>query len=118
MIPDSIESAIAKLITKELLSQLVKKLPLLAWKIVNPVAAYFISWVVEAVLKYTVLNVNLFLLDQRIQKEAERLTKAVDAVKAITPETPKEEMDAIDAEIEDAARKLIDFTRSRSTNSL
>lgn len=113
-IPDSIESAIAKLASKEFLNYLVSKIPWLAWKFVNPIIGWVIQYVISKIIKHTVLGVNILFLDSKIDGQTDALNAAIEKAKAITPETSKEEMDKIDAEITEAARKLIDFTRTRA----
>lgn len=113
-IPDSIESVITKLASKEFLTYLVSKIPWLSWRFINPIVSWVVSYFIEKLIKHTVLGVNIMFLDSKIDNQTEALNQAIEKAKAITPETSKEEMDKIDAEIEDAARKLIDFSRTRA----
>jgi hypothetical protein len=111
-----IEETLTHVATKEIIKLIISKLPFVSFGPLQWLVSKGVFWIVEKLITNTALGINLYLLDKEIDTQRDRLKAAIEKAKQITGEESPEVLDAIDQEISNAARELIDLSRSRASN--
>lgn len=113
LIGDKQLGRVVKIATKELVAFFISKVAFLAFGPFAWIISKFTGKFLEWAMKNTILGANSLIIDIDVGMDVRALDKVKEKVKLITEETTEEELDEIDKQIEDAARDLIKFARTK-----
>lgn len=108
----AIRDALIKVIAEEAMAFFIKKASFLSWGPLANLAGELLTRLLRFLFDYTILGINLLAVEFITDARVSDLKDAIKRAKALKADATKEEMDAIDKKLEDAARKLIGINSS------
>lgn len=108
---ETIKTTVLELAKKQALDYLVLKIPFVGLPIIHPIVGFIVGKFISLLIEKTVLGAGFLAIDLSLEKDTDRLNKAIEKAKEAIINDDKEAIEKSSQEIVDASRKLIRFGR-------